>query len=132
MSKMICRCGNIISDVVCPCPTEGTMIGQQSADKVDQEWTTKVAQFLEACRGGSREAWITRNLGEDYPTNSPDAEILDSILIFSQEPYLLSVAECDSCGRLHVQLAPGLNEYRSFAPDISGYHRLLRNVSSRD
>jgi hypothetical protein len=130
MSTMTCVCGHIISDVVCPCPTEGLVIGDQDYDHFDRDFTSQVASFLEAVREGRREKWLTEHFSSIYPRNLPDAEVISDILSWTQFSYVLSIAECESCGRLHVQVAPGINEYLTFAPDVPGHHRILVRKSA--
>ena len=125
MSKMGCACGATLSDCVCPCPTEATVIGDQDLESFTKDFTSQVAHFLDAVRDGRRESWLADHFGPDYPTVLSDAEVISDILTWVQNTYVVSITECESCGRIHVQLSPGLNEYLSFAPDVPGYHRIL-------
>ncbi|WP_406699675.1 hypothetical protein V5E97_12525 [Singulisphaera sp. Ch08] len=125
MSKMGCECGNILSDFVYPCPTEAMVIGEQDLEFVEMSFQSQVENFLVAVRDHCREAWLVEQFGTNYPMDCSDAEVISDLLTRAQNPYVLSITECESCGRLHVQTSPESNKYLSFAPDIPGYHRLL-------
>lgn len=133
MSKMGCVCGAIISDVVGPCATEGEVLGDQPDEQFYRDFTASLTGFLEAVREGRRDAWLIQKFGEIYPRDLPDSEVIGDILMVTRRPYILSIAECGACGRLHVQRAPELNQYVTFAPDVPGFHRILarRSVDGR-
>lgn len=65
MSELLCKCGAVISDVLSPCPTEGTVIGCQDYDVFDDRFTARVADFLDAVRQGQRERWIDMEVTND-------------------------------------------------------------------
>jgi hypothetical protein len=125
MSKMGCTCGAIISDTVYPCPTEGTVIGEQDFEQMLQSFVADVVAFLEAVATGERESWLLRYFSSGYPHDVSDAEVIDDILGRLWRSSSLSIAECGSCGRLWIQQPSGENQYRSFRPDEGGYAALL-------
>lgn len=129
MSKMLCVCGVALSDVLYPCPTEGRLFGEQSEEAWRSELATRLASFFDAVHRGSRCQWLEEHLGPEYPQDLADALVIADIVDLSQRRYGLAVAECEGCGRLHVEVAVDKNEFRSFTPDEPGYHRVLARAT---
>lgn len=129
---MQCKCGHVISDVVCPCPTEADVIGDTAYERFDREFTHDVAGFLAAIREGKRTEWIAEHFGVIYPHDLPDAEIISDLLTANFRRYAISMAECEQCGRLWLQRRVDENHYRSFAPDNGGYESHLAVVGAAD
>jgi hypothetical protein len=86
-----------------------------------------VVAFFTAVRAGHRDAWIREFFSRQYPTELGDDGIVWDILSHHKRKVFLSVAECEQCGRLWVQHEPGVNSYRSFAPDEPEYAGVLRS-----
>lgn len=126
MSKLACRCGNIISDNVSPSPTEGDLTGQQDDDRLQHESMNAVGAFIAALLAGRRHEWIRGFFLSGYPEDIADQSVISDILAHFEMKYRKSVAECDRCGRLWVQLRAGENQYRSYVPDEGGYAQVLR------
>ena len=123
MSKMRCRCGHIISNNVCPSPTEAWLMSDRNGDAFAVRFAEVIEPFLAALRGGRREEWVAGRYGADPPLAISDASVLWDLLGDAQWDHQLSVAECEGCGRLWLQRGVGRNEYRSFVPDEGGYER---------
>ena len=126
MSKLTCRCGNVISDTVYPCPTEGTVTGQEDFERLQDESMKAVGAFVAALLGGRRDEWIRGFFLSGYPTDIPDESVISDIISQFEVKRRKSVAECDRCGRLWVQQRPFENRYRSYVPDEGGYAAALR------
>jgi hypothetical protein len=126
MSKMACICGNVISDVVCPCPTEGWLTGDEDRERLQSESSAAVKSFLVALVAGQKEEWIRSFFLRGYPADLADERVLGDVISYFERRYHKSVAECEQCGRLWVQVKPGENVYRSYLPDEGGYAALLR------
>jgi hypothetical protein len=126
MSKMKCICGNVISDVVCPCPTEGWLTGDQDRERLQAESFAAIKSFLAALIAGRKEEWIRGFFLPIYPANLGDESVISDIFSYFERRYEKSVAECEQCGRLWVQVRPGENIYRSYLPDQDGYAAILR------
>ncbi|WP_425614882.1 hypothetical protein NA78x_004765 [Anatilimnocola sp. NA78] len=129
MSKLLCRCGNIISDVVVPCPTEAWLFPQQDDNAAQEKFTTAVEAFLSAIRDGRREEWVLHFFLPGYPLDLADSAIISDIRAHCEQEYGRSVAECEKCGRLWVQSFSGQNAYRSYSPDEGGYAAVLRGTA---
>lgn len=130
MSKMACRCGAVISDVVTPTPTEGWLYRDEDLDEYYDEMSRDITAFFTAVREERRGAWIGQFFSPEYPADLPDVEIVQDIITSHAGRRSLSVAECDACGRLWVQRSHGENRYLSYAPERPGYAAVLR--SSKD
>jgi hypothetical protein len=128
MSKIACLCGNVISDVVCPCPTEGWVTGDQDGERLQEESFAAVKSFLAALVAGRKEEWIRGFFLKEYPADLADESVLSDVISYFERRYHRSVAECEQCGRLWVQVRPGENVYRSYLPDEGGYAAILRGA----
>ena len=126
MSKMRCPCGAILSNVQSPCPTEGYLLGERAFFEFTDRLADAIVEFGLVCQTERRSAWIVERFGPQYPADITDAEVIADLLHGSLWQQVLSVAECIACGRLLVQTAPDLNEYRAYAPDESGAPPILK------
>lgn len=130
MSKMLCRCGAILSNAVYPSPSEGWLLGEQSQERLQSEFADLVVQLMEATRNGQRAEWIAQHFDiAHYPADISDYELISDLFSRCYREHSLSVTECPTCGRLHVQTAQGENAYRSFLPNEPGYHLVLSSTS---
>lgn len=130
MSKMACRCGGTIRDNLIPCPTEGWILRDQDQDAHSDGIAKDLRGFFAAVGEGRRAEWIASYFSPQYPPDISDDEVVVDILGIHERRRQLSVAECEQCGRLWVQKEPGVNEYRSYAPDEPGYAAVLRASST--
>lgn len=127
MSKMRCLCGGLISNVVCPCPTEGWILRDQDQDGFCDVTSRDIAAFLTAIQANSRNAWIAEYFSPHYPNDVSDQAVIYDIISHRKRQVVLSIAECEQCGRLWVQHMPEVNEYGSYLPDKPGYAGVLRS-----
>jgi hypothetical protein len=127
MSKMACPCGGIISNTLVPCPTEGWILRDQDQEDYQEAVGRDIASFFAAIRDGRRNAWLGEFFSPRYPTEVGDASVVIDIIGVHDRRFTLSIAECERCGRLHVQRGPGANSYVTFAPDDPGYAGVLRS-----
>jgi hypothetical protein len=126
MSKMACPCGNVISDSQYPLPTEGWILREQDQLSFQDAVVQDIESFFAAAFGGRREAWLRDYFSFMYPIDARNVEIVNDIIGVHEDRFVLSIAECEQCGRLHVQREPRINSYQSFAPDGQGYTGVLR------
>ena len=130
MSQMACRCGNVIRDNVIPCSTEARVLRDQDQELFDEAVCRAIAAFFAAARTGRRAEWVNTYFSPKYPTDESDEQIVSDILHSYEQLVHLSVAECFQCGRLWLQREPGVNSYRSYAPDEPGYAGALRSPAA--
>ena len=130
MSKMACLCGGTISNTLCPCPTEGWILRDQDQDGCYEATSRDIAAFFAAVQSGSRNAWISEYFSPRYPNELTDEGIVYDIIAHHKRQVVLSIAECEQCGRLWVQRKPDLNSYRSYSPDEPGYAKVLQSLES--
>jgi hypothetical protein len=127
MSKMACLCGGLISDTVCPCPTEGWILRDQDQEGFYENASRDIVAFFAAVQSGRRNDWIVEYFSRQYPCDVSDDGIIYDIIAHHKRQVVLSMAECERCGRLWVQHEPGINKYRSYSPDAEGYAGVLKS-----
>lgn len=125
MSKLTCKCGHTISDVIFPSPTEGEILCEQSRETLFVQASELIANFIHEKEHGNSVNWLKKHLGNDYPTDADIQEIIQDLMDYAMQKMVLSVTECIVCGRLHVQRAPGINEYLSYLPDLGKVTSIL-------
>jgi hypothetical protein len=76
MSKMACICGNVISDVVCPSPTESWLTGNEDRDRLQAECSAAVKSFLAALVAGRKEEWIRSFFLPIYRTGPASSDLV--------------------------------------------------------
>ena len=119
MSKFVCVCGHVISDVQYPSTTDSTMLSETSLAEVLSYAGNVLTALRDADQSGSRREWINRHFDPQYPQDATDGEILEDSISQKINDLALCVVRCASCGRLHVQQRNGVNEYASYVPDVS-------------
>jgi len=127
MSQMACLCGSTISNTICPCPTEGWILRDQDQEGYYDGTSKDIAAFFAAIQSGRRNAWIAEYFSPQFHNDVSDVQIVYDIIADHKRQLVLSVAECEDCGRLWVQNAPGVNQYRSYSPDEPGYGAVLQS-----
>jgi hypothetical protein len=130
MGKMGCLCGGVMSDSQCPRPTEGWLLRDQDQDGFLEESSRDITSFFAAVQSGGRREWIDQYFSPQFGVGLSDEGVVFCIIADHKRRLVLSVAECETCGRIWLQRAPGLNSYRSFLPDESGYAGVLRSQAA--
>jgi hypothetical protein len=119
MSKFVCVCGHVISEVQYTSRVGSTMLSETSLAEVLSYAGRLLTDLREADKEGRRSDWINRHFNSEYPQDATDAEILEDSISRKINNLALCVVKCTSCGRLHVQESNGANEYSSYVPDAS-------------
>lgn len=116
MSKFVCNCGHVISDVDYPSSVNGAIFTERAIETLIAASGKELADLLNNS-GENRQDWVKSRFGDDYPADASDVEVFEDLM--SQQIRFLShsVVRCDSCGRLYVQTEPGSNDYKSFVPE---------------
>ena len=131
MSKFFCQCGNVISNVVYPSPTEGYLFAQEDEDVFETEIEHQIASFIEAVENNRRNEWIGRFFTDDYPVELKNTSVISDIITKIKSEYTLRVCECENCGRIHVQEKPDLNRYVTYAPADGKYLKTLKSKTTQ-
>jgi hypothetical protein len=118
MSKFVCKCGHVISDVRYPSSANATMFTEEALGNFIAKAGRILAELRQAESSGKRETWIKSQVGDGYPNDASDSEVLEDLLSRQLRFVSVSVIQCNCCGRIHIQREPGSNEFTSFAPDI--------------
>jgi len=125
VSKLLCKCGHIISNTDYPSLTEGMILREKVSESFFEEIGKKISEFFHERINNNEAVWLKKNLGEDYPVDATVQEVVqdlvNNLLILNS----LSVSECAKCGRLHVQGEPKVNEYFSYIPDSGKANSIL-------
>ena len=117
MSKFVCLCGNVISDVVYPSPSNGSLISEASLAAFIDYAGSIVAELKHADLQGNRSEWIRSRFNAEYPIDASDAEVVEDALCRRFSDLSMAAVRCEACGRLHLQATPGSTTYVSFARD---------------
>ena len=126
MSKFGCQCGHTISTVEYPNSIEGWIYGIEAEEEFEPEIAKALADYFATPAGSQKQRWLEKFFSKTYPQRLADTEVATDIIRTKMAPYLRDVLECPSCGRLHVQLVPGENRYRSYAPEPSAQSGILK------
>ena len=127
MSKLVCNCGGVISNVHYPSPTEGSIMKEQEEERCVDGICADLVAFFQAVGSGDRDGWIRGYFLNQYPTSLSDESVVSDIITRGLQGTLLRVCECQNCGRLHLQRRSGENQYLSFAPDGTKYQAVLKS-----
>jgi hypothetical protein len=100
---------------------------QLDSDRSSSTFIAVVNEYLTACQDGHRVSWLTARFDERYAgLGLSDGDVIDDLLSAATIDRGLSVAECERCGRLWVQRAPGVNKYASFTAEDGVPARILK------
>jgi hypothetical protein len=117
MSKFACTCGNVISDVLCPNDVTGNVLSDKCAEAYYDTISTVIKDYLEHLSQNTIDQWRAKHFNDAYPPNEPGHEMIHDVLASRLRDLTLAMLECDKCGRLWIQTAPGVNQYRGYSPD---------------
>src|SRR4051794_35058822 len=110
MGHIGCLCGAIIHDTLVPNPAKGYIVRDEEEDPLFACQSQEIAQFIAAIREGKREQWIAEKFTPDYQQlGLSDDAIVHDLLSECFVEYSLELLQCESCGRLVIQEARGLN-----------------------
>jgi hypothetical protein len=119
MSKFLCKCGYVISDVKYPSPANSVMLSEASLDRFLSFAEKFIDDLKLADSEGQRLAFLRGQFNEGYPLDASDAEVVSDALLQKLNEFTLSVVKCESCGRIHIQTHPESTDYVAFTPDVS-------------
>ena len=116
MSKFGCKCGTVISDVVCPNEVTGSVLSDKSHDKFFGDVCSIINDCIEHDRRGDISGWMKKHFNDMYPKDLPVGEMIHDAIHSLHCGLTLAVMECDKCGRLWIQRKVGENHYREYVP----------------
>lgn len=119
MAKFGCTCGHVISDVACPNEVTGKVLSDKSGDLFFDAIESVIDDYLSHLCEKSVKAWHDKHFKHGYPHDLSGGTMIHDILTSKFFDLTLSVMECDECGRLWIQTAPGVNSYRAYSPDAA-------------
>lgn len=134
MSKMACLCGSVISNTLCPCPSEGWILRDEDQECYYDTASRDIAAFFAAIHSGRRIEWIADYFSPQYPSDESDESdetVIYDIIAHHRRQIVLALAECEKCGRLWIQCEPDVNQYRSYSPDEPGYAGVLQSPKAK-
>jgi hypothetical protein len=126
VSKFKCQCGHIIATAHYPNSVEGWLYGIEAEEEFDSQVADSITAYFAAKKKEERARWIETFFSKDYPEDCSDSEIVTDIIRQKTTPYLRDVLECAACGRLHVQIVPGENRYRSYRSEEGDASGILK------
>jgi hypothetical protein len=132
MGKIGCECGGVLSNSICPSPTNGAILREQDEQQFYSRVARDITAFIRSVAAGDRTSWIQSFFTPTYPTDLRDEDVVEDILSMHANDYFLYLWECTACGRLYAQTRNGENQYLSFFPDAPGYHAVLRSNANSD
>jgi hypothetical protein len=124
MGKFGCTCGQIISDGLIPNEVTGSILSDKSADRFYENLSEVVTDFLTHQSQNQLQDWRTKHFNDVYPQDLPPGEMIHDILFGRLMSLTLEVMECDNCGRLWIQEAVGVNQWRGYSPDDAAESRM--------
>jgi hypothetical protein len=125
MSALGCKCGHRIADQTDFLPYKGRILKDEDQEKCWSTIYTEIATFVEAVVTNKREEWLDRHFGRDYPRGLSDESIISLWLISVHNRYMVTIYECENCGRLYLQKGTDSNIFFSYFPDDSKRHHIL-------
>lgn len=117
VSKFVCKCGHVISDLKYPSPSSSTMLSETELVNVLSYAGELLRGLRHADATGRRKEWVGSTFDAGYPDDASDSEILEDALSRRIAELAVCVVNCNSCGRVHMQARPGAKEYSSFVPE---------------
>lgn len=134
MSKLGCSCGHVISDVQVPNEVTGTLLSDKDGHDFFDFIDAATSDLLQHLESNNLAAWRAKHFNDIYPTNVSPSEMLADVIHSRFLDCTLALMECDACGRLYIQRAPGVNRYRGYEPerDDGGTPHVLGPVARKE
>jgi hypothetical protein len=124
MGKFGCTCGHVISDGSIPNEVTGSILSDMSNECFYESISEVGTDFLTHLSRGSINDWRTKYFNDGYPEDLPPGEMIHDILVGRFIALTLAMMECDNCGRLWIQEAVGVNQWRGYSPDDGAESRM--------
>jgi hypothetical protein len=123
--KFMCTCGEVVFDQTDRVPHKAWLLRDQDDERFGYSVGAEVAAFIGAVREGTGAAWLTAN-PQHGSSSSADADVVESIVLYSQRRYASVAYECTACGRVYVDRAPdGAAGFVRYAPESGDHGRVF-------
>jgi hypothetical protein len=126
MSKLRCQCGHVIVDQRADLPYLAGVLAEQDRDTVE-DFADECVRYFAAVAAGRRQEWLARwyNKQNGALDGFADSSVVYDIFSSLVERHSRDLYQCQGCGRLHLQVAPQGDRFRSFAPDGEWHDALV-------
>jgi hypothetical protein len=124
MSKLGCICGHVIRDQTDDIPYKARFIRDQDYEGFFA-YAGDIAAFIAAIQADQRSQWIKQYFSDSYPTDIPNASILNDILVNYKVEFEGDLYQCENCGRVKIQVQDK-NLFASFAPEDENFSNLFK------
>ena len=119
MSKLGCPCGAIIIDQTTHMPNSGFILRDKCYYGFSEAPSQEITEYFAAKNEGNEADWMTQRYGADYAelnlsANHVVEDIIDGHLLHS----VLSIYQCENCGRVHIEDRAHRNFFMTFSPDV--------------
>ncbi len=118
MSKFLCTCGNVISDVQCPNEVTGYLLSDKSGEEFFNCICSTIEDYMEHAAANNIDGWRRKYFNEHYPTGESAGSMIHDVLTDAFFGLTLATMECEKCGRLWIQTRPDVNHYQAYSPDL--------------
>jgi hypothetical protein len=112
MSKLVCGCGAILSDVEVPSPNAGEVLWD--VEEPPEPAADQIVSFIDSIRRGVREQWVEEFYSSKNLSGISDEAVIEDILRRHRASH--RVYRCLTCGRIYIEEANG--EWTPYTPEI--------------
>ena len=131
MSSFTCQCGAVTRATGETDPQSGITFSLHDALLLESAIAEEMVDFAQATVSGGRDAWIANKMGNSYPVDLSDAEVLaDLVARCLNGAFTWSTFECPSCGRIARALGSE-GRWEFFMPEETGQQAAPADAASR-
>lgn len=123
MAKLGCVCGHVIRDQTDNIPYKARFLRDQDYEAF-YTYADDIAAFIEAIKANQRALWIKRYFSASYPTDIPDAHVVNDIITNYEIKFEGDLYQCENCGRVKIQQDKNL--FASFVPEDGNSHNIFK------
>lgn len=126
MSKLTCTCGYVILDQSDLLPYKAELFADQDSERLWDGAADEIADYV-GQTVPSRRRWLADRLDFRGAGDPSMADAVFHILVSVAAPLRREMLECQNCGTLWLQAAPGDTRYRGYAPTSQTEPGVLRS-----
>ena len=117
MSKLLCSCGDVIVDQTDDLPYKAGLVPDSDAGDFLEAVAVGAAGLADSVANGTLEQWVSTAFGSGYPRELGVADVFSDFVTGKALKITRDVYQCETCGRLYVEKAPGTGTFFRFSPD---------------